>query len=344
MLIRIHLRTPVFLCAILVWATAARAGGEEIPTNLRLIAAMPPGTESVLVYRYPALTAEDSAMKREFEEMLDGLGTPEDQDERNRLHNVVMRYVAMSNPLVQVEGGSQFTAPDGVGVGNFNGRSIWIVEHPLARLMQRLAARKDIDGELTPFKLGDVQCYETAVDVRISIRPDVAPVTERRLYAFPSTRSVVVTECRDDVEYILKALGAKEPKVPKQWEPFAAALDIESPIIILRRYDPSNDRDYWSPAGSMNPHYGRTQVEGFGLVLKSAHDVMFSLRCVAKQRERAAAYYKDHAFRQENFTWSIEERPEGFTAEITGNAARIREANIPITLITFVLFGPNVFI
>lgn len=342
----VNSRVCAVMFAALACLTAATATQAEAPTNKQLIAAMPPATESVLIQRYGILLADDSALKTEAQELIDNLGNIYSGEERDALLNVVLRHVAMAKPVVHAEGGSQFTRvtgdPLGVGVGNYNSRSIWCVERSLDRLMKRLAEKPDISGALKTFKLGGVPVYHSELRQYLMKGEEAAPIQEDRFVAFPSDRCVVITEDRDELKHILDRLESKASGVPEKWREVAAALELESPIVLLREYDPQNKLDYYSPVNPTQPDYKQADVQSVCLVVPSPKRLAFRLNCISKEPQKALAFYGYEVLCYETYRWDTKLRQAGFNSEVAVVDEKRDEAYPFLSL--YILFGMNVFI
>lgn len=336
----------VILCIALWLAGAAVAASAKAPSNVHLIAAMPSGVESVLVFRYAELTSDTSALKDDVYRTIDNLGKAHSEDERNQLLNIVLRYVAMSNPIVHAQGGSAFTRvtgdPRGLGLGNYHGRSIWYVERSLEPLRRRLDESRDIVGPVQAFKLDGVPIYQTEVTQHALKDDAVTPIQEQRFIAFPSDRCVVIVEDRGELEHILKVLRSDGRELPAGWRKVAGDLDVESPIILLRCYDPTNELDYYSPVNPRKSGFDHVDIESVALALPSVERLTFRMHCVSKEPQKAVTYYGHQALRREVFDWKVTWREGGFAADLTVIDEQ-RGRSYP-TLVLYLLFGANLFL
>ena len=321
----------------------SRAAGGEPPSNLRLIAAMPPGAESVLLFRLDRLTEPNSVLRDWTRQYVDNLGQTLDPNAQNEPLNVIERGLSAAKPLVHAEGGSDFMA-EGIGVGNYNGREIWVTEKPLTALVTRLTAKQDVQGELTPFKLGTVSAFECpCLASSAEGDPNAKPLLERRFVAFPDERTFVLAESREELEAMLHGLVADRPKLPDRWARLGAQLGLESPIVLIRWYDPNNTRDYFSP---VNPKHPRTSqsvdIDGVALVCPSVNRFALRMTCISRQPEQALAFFQEFAFKPAMYNWDTKMAARGFYADITITDEKHAREYLPLLL--YVLFGPNVII
>lgn len=329
----------IFLFALVFPFASLHADADGL-SNLQAIAAMPRGTESVMALRYDLLSSEESVFRTDFTWMIENLGVAGAPADRKKPESIILRAVAAATPLLYVEGGSQFTAAYGVGTGNYNGRTVWVTAKPLSGLTRRLIDRKDVDGDIRPFKLGDAQAFEFPIQLRTSTKEELVP--ETRFVAFPNDRTVLICESRDDLEVMLKGLAEKEPRMPQQWESVATGLDIEAPIVVLRRYDPKNNGDYYAPMNARRSH--PVAVDGFALVMPAVKNLAFRLRCLTNDREGARSYYQeDDRFPTNAFVWQVGRQPDGFLADITALGQTSGQISSMIMRL-HLLFGVNIFV
>jgi hypothetical protein len=334
-------RLRIYLFAVSAfWGGAAASFAQpDAPSNRQLIAAMPPGVESVLIKRYPALTAADSALKVENLHVWDGLGNRSAEPEA--AFNDIVQQLADFKPVVYAEGGSDFTRvadPEGPsGLGNYNSRSIWYVQQPLGPLRRRLDGKALPTQPATASNPHAPRVYETEVKQYVPKDGRAAPVQEKRFIAFPSDYCVVVVEQKGELDDILKALASRSAELPERWRSVAGKLEIESPVVLLRRYNRTNTLDYYSP---FNPEFLPVDIESFGLILPSEKRVNFRVRCLSRSVMEAEQYYKRGFLREEEYRWRVTMREGGFDAELVA----VNGNTQTVMMLLYVLFGANMFI
>ncbi len=333
-------------CVALSLLGAAMTAHADVPTNKALIAAMPPATESVRIHRYDVMTSEGSVLQHESKRIINRLGNANSEEDRNRLISIVLRHVAMANLIVHIEGGSEFTRitgnPIGIGVGNYHSRSIWFVEGSLDQLKKGLAEDREFKGDVKELTLSDVPVYQSEVREFVMKGDKVEAIQEKRFVAIPTSHCVVITEDKHELEHILQGLKSTTSNVPEKWRVVAEKVEIESPIVVLRRFDPNNELDYYSPVNPNNPAYRRADIESFSFVMPAHNRLAFELYAVSKEPRKAAAFFGQDSFRQEVFEWKVNFHGTGFDAEVFVRDKKRNEAH-PM-LMVYHLFGPNVFI
>ncbi len=304
---------------------------------------MPPETQSVLVMRYEELVSDDSILKDDIRRSIDhGSNDPE----ASELFNEILDSAMKANLLVRVAGGSEFTPitrdSSGIGVGNYNGRMVLYIEKSLKPLIDRLKKNENIKNVSESFKVENVPVFQSIERERGLNAGEYVAIDEELYFAFYNDRCVVVTESVDETKHILNHLGSDAAELPAKWAKAAAGLDIESPILILRQYDPKNELDYFSPVNRKNPEWKKSDTQGFGIILKSVKSLTFRMNCESREPQRAAAFFASDFFSQEIYAWNSRFRETGFEADISVIDEKRSKAHPLLTI--YVLFGPNIFI
>lgn len=333
------------LCGIGISRVSA-AGQNASPSNLALISAMPPETESVLILRCDRLTAGDSLLRDRVLEFLNGIeeaGTR--QEYTTSPLSVVFNHIVQAQPILHVEGGSDFTrktgSADGLGLGHYTRRSISYVERPLTPLLLRLATNNDFDGPCKPLKIAGKQAYEIEVEAPGMERADPDCVRQPCFIGFPSDRWVITAPTRSELEFMLKTLASPARMLPDNWKNLAASLDIESPLFLIRRYNPASVLDCYSPVIHSQTVYPRVDIEGFALTLPSVNQLLFRMSCQSREPDQAMGHYGSW-LPEPQWVWNSTPRPAGFEAGIA--ASEITEATQTLVFGLLILFGANVFI
>ena len=125
--------TRVLLLAFVVVLYSSARTNATAPSNLRLIAVMPPGTESVIVFRQSMISGKDSIVRDELGSLPFPWGS--------ELDSVVRNAVSKASPIAYAWGGSDFRMPPTSGMtGNYNERTIYVVSESLEPLRRRVEA------------------------------------------------------------------------------------------------------------------------------------------------------------------------------------------------------------
>jgi hypothetical protein len=167
------------------------------------------------------------------------------------------------------------------------------------------------------------------------------PIEEDIFVALPEPNVLLVAESRADIEFMIRAVRDKRQAIPDRWTAAANGIDAKAPLVILRRYDPKNERDGLSP---VNPRreLGAVDIESAGLAYLPKERRPFTLRVLSKDRPAASRYFQTHALDALAFEWPRDIRQEetGFQVEL--GILPCHEAEVCLHILFF--FGPNIAI
>ena len=286
--------------------------GATAPSTKALIAAMPDGTESVIVCRFdnPAsqLALKDSVW-----------GFFEQLSEKDSFHKTIFRAVAQAGLLAQATGGSDFGGPKGVGVGWYVDRSIYVVAKPLADLQRQLERGGVFPSASKKRTVEGITVYEGQVSSRHLQDPEGKPRQEPWFITLLDERTLVTTQSMDELLHMIRSLRDSRESVPVEWRELAPRVDFDSAIVILRRYDPSNEDDPWSPFGPRIDKEFRVNIDGYAVTVPNTGKLKLEMYCRTEEPEKAARFLsirmftggKDHVER-----WDIDKLEQGFLAQI----------------------------
>ena len=191
---------------------------------------------------------------------------------------------------------------------------------------------------------GRVTPRRTWREPRAAEEPEHPPV-EDRYVAVVDDATLVIAPRREEAESMVRALRRGEQGVPAWWRDAAAGLPLESPIVILRRYDPTNARDYLSPENPLLDERQRAGLRMLGLALVDAKEGVFRLRGVTGDSAQARRVLMTQKYLpQSDFAWEVEEEgDEAFVAtlRLRGRGEEIRGA-LPLRLM--IMWGVNLVI
>lgn len=330
--------------------TVAAFADDKPITNKQLIAAMPPQTESVMVLRHKRLGAAHSAFRSEFGRP----GITDLQRPAANLKGEIQSAVFSARPIVIATGGSMFEAPIsspaggkdaiGIGVGNYEERTISIVEDSLVSLRKQLDERVEKQDGLDAMQAGRIRIFHATIDTFPGGPGKIDPVREPFFICFVSERCIVTAESQTDVEHIVRTLRDEDATLPAKWRKIADGHDVESAIIILREYNPKNDRDFYSPVNPKWPESSRAAVKSFALSLPKLEENAFLISAQAADGERALKWYRrrslpvdgDYAYdvrtTTASFTGSLRYRDNArqpsFCTYYTGNSVRCQRGHV----------------
>ena len=306
--------------------------GAEAPTNLQLLSAMPPGTESVMILRLSALRARDSILRDDYRRK------PRSQP-GDDIKTVVTNAIGQAKQMAFTWGGSDFTTPSDTGMtGNFNERAIYIVEKPLDELLKRLETGTNVEGLEGGFEVAGVKVFQGKIDTTSSWARTHNSAGEPWFVAIPNPNMAVTAESRADIAYMLKALASKKAEVPVQWRTIAKGRNLESPILILRQYPrPSDPR---GPGADAFLPPVKAQATHFALILPGVSIATLKLFVAAKDPTRAVHWVRDTFLFESDFAWEVKSDATSASATLVP----LQESNIPplMGLKLVLLFGTRV--
>ncbi len=331
------------LAAMPIVLAVALAGQPDAPParpslgNPALLAIMPGTVESVMLVRFEAPIDYGGVIAG----WRDSLGHFGDEElGRDDLLNTTLRAVAAAHPSAFLWAGSGFTGPDGIGVGNFDERWIWVVGSPVTALRERLDACEGVAELNEPFDVQGVRVYSA----KTFHYPDGYPhatkekIEKETLVAFPREHVVLIAQSRRDIEHMVSAALKPPDSPPVRWAPVAEGLDLGSPLLILREYDPRNTRDWQSPLNATREDEdGQADIRMAGLALPD--DAGFRLNVVSRTPDRAKRFYRTHVLVEDAFAWKDTPTETGFRAVL--RVAEGAEDGAPL-LCLLVFFGPNI--
>lgn len=307
----------------------AQAPGQPELTPLRLVSAMPAGCESVMVRHVEALLSKGSTqadiMRAELEQYAAAAKLPKAEpgaqpDAWGRVLGVVVAHT----PITQCLGGSQFTRPEGFGVGRFNAREVWVLGKPLTK-----------EDEATIARFNGVTVASDS-PVRIFKMPKVDPghsgrtATEMVYVALWDRRAVIRAQSIDDVREIFARLSATDPALPKRWEKVADTSALSSVILVLRAFDPHNPEGNWQLTKPLERSAEHPDLLRF--TLQRADDPAPELACITTNSAAARPMLKHCA-------GSVEPQTTATGLAVPKNPAPKREQTSVIMLQADVAMG-----
>lgn len=334
----INMVVVVCVATVVVGGCARRDGPSGALSNRALIGAMPDGAESVMVWRLDELQREAPDMKEAVEEWF--LGLNEEAAATERIEIVLRRSIGGAGPVVWAHSGSRFTAPPDLGVGDYNERSIWITERPLRELRRALDTGEGVGGPVQRHEIGGVRVYQMLREREFY---GGESMTEPMFIALPDQRTALIAESLDDVGQMLGRYGRAPSGIPEQWRSAAARIEIESPLVILRRYDPESEDDEFSPVNPGLSAERRIDIEAFALVLADAERSRYRLEVITRQPQRAEEAFFRLLLPEPVFDWTVQPTDRGFAATLGGEAEREYHAREALTTLLMV-FGLNLYI
>lgn len=305
----------------------------DTPSNAVLIAAMPPGTESVMVQRESMLKGEDSIFRDDYEP------APTVSTSKN-IKTLVCEATNRASPIVFAWGASDFQMPPDTGMtGNYNERTVYVVEQSLATVREQLQAGRVVEGLDGRFEVAGVRVYKGTIDKASVYGSTMNSAGEAWFVAFADNHTVVSAESRSDIEYMLKSLKEKRSAIPRRWRAIAVGHNMDSPLVLLRQYPPKEDRrpdmDLFLPPPD-------TGTSHFALTLPRVSSALTSISIGAKDVDKAMDWYKCHYLQESEYVWNVKRTDAG----VRGTLGPKRQGEKPdrMGLVWVVLFGACVMI
>lgn len=317
------------------------------PTNLSLISAMPSTVESVLVLR-PLQLIVDGSLVSQYADIerwprIEG-GGPTD------LLTVVYAEVGSQDPRVLVRGASNIRRPQGLGLGAYHECDIFWVGGSLAKLREHLLAGRDIEGLRTVDQIGDTHVFAAKVSAvrddkdRMAVSRGEPHHKEDRFVAVVDDHTVVVCSRFEDVAAVVRSLSDRHRNVvmPERWQAAAKGLPLESPLVILRRYDLQNQEDMYSPESLRRQPSQRAGLTSLGLALTDPVAGKLTLHGITDTVDQALKVLGSvHFLPYTRYDWKVKPEDAGFVAELIRHP-RPDDGSFGLKL--WVLWGPNVAI
>lgn len=309
-----------------------------LPDNARLLAAMPPSIESVLIYRDTEPAREGTLCHQLATIWGPEVVMPGEGDEpggEESLADAVQRTAQRSDAAIVVLAGSGFTRPNDIGLGNYDERAIWVVRKSLAPLERRLRADERIKGELRQFEVAGVTVYQGRRRHEM-YNEDAA--LEDIFAAVVDDRTAVLAERREDIVHMVAQLRGGLGQTPERWARAAGNLPLEAPVVILRAYDRTNALDAVSPVNPNAEEGYRAEIESLALVVPSRNENLAKIRVVTPDAMKAKAVYEAYLIPTDRAEWDVRPIPGGFEGELRSIQVGTQSEG---ALMLYQLFGPN---
>lgn len=226
---------PLVLGLIGLLPTPARAAQDsrELPSNVKLLAAMPTAVESVGIVRLAEIVGRDTLLEASFEHWL----SPSEPGPDDGFEGWLMPHLVEDGVAVLAYAASDFVAPTGIGAARSNLRTILIASGSFETTLAAFS-RDPPEGTsaLWPEECPGVCALVADIVERAGSMGVEHPA--RLFVAFLDSRIVVSSRSEEDLATMVRGLQSSEAAVPEEWRPLAEQAALESSILILRRLLP----------------------------------------------------------------------------------------------------------
>ncbi len=204
---------------------------DRLSSSAQLIAAMPDQVESVMILRAKPLLAEGNPWNRE----MDAWFKPRNEysghlqsRQASTIDNIVFSEVTQLNPVVRLMGGWDFKMPQSIGTSSFRFIHVWITQDSNGGVRERLRHEDSIDE----LQRDALTIYQAPVPIAWdNLTTETLPVH----VAFPNAHVTIVACSSADITHVAGQLKSPNADMPARWREAASAIDIESPVVILRK-------------------------------------------------------------------------------------------------------------
>jgi hypothetical protein len=323
-----------------LFAVCNGAGGEPL-TNKQLLSIVPPDAESVVVARLGPLAAEKSAFRAQLLDASKNVGGA--PGAARQINTVVNGEIINAKPTAWVCAIREYRAEQGIGMGAFTPSNVFIVEQSTDLLRDRLLKGDGVDNPVKMTEEGGIKffagTFPTSADLRPPTSKEAAAGTQDYFVAIADAHTVVTGYRRADVQTIVRLLAKPGDSIPVKWKDVAAGLDIEAPLIILRKYDPHNE-DAGSPVSRKVYKDLRADIDSVGLAVKDCEKAVFQIHALTSEPERAQGALQWQVMPEHHVTWAVKNDATGFAGEITWQKHTVDDGMMVLLLMSF--FGITV--
>ena len=228
------------------------------------------------------------------------------------LESLVFRELINRNPTKRVVAGAGSRRGQGPDKP-FRYLTIWITKDSNRPIKTKVDDRDGIIGEVGKTTEDGLDIYDSIVALGRGLK--------EIFVAFPNEHMTIVAYSSDDITHIAKSLKKKPEAIPTRWQKAASALNIESPVVILRKFA-TREQGIVIPDPE-NPGMWKVEsvpIDSCGITSDAGPKVNFKLRVIATQPEDAETYFYGGTvhvgFPPGDWEWAKETDAEGFTADI----------------------------
>jgi hypothetical protein len=302
---------------------------------MQLIAAFPPGTDSIMTYDVSALLQKDNIGQPLIESVLQSY--VETSKRRGKIFGATAVAIRAANPIYYAEGGSGFGAPRtksgkvaGAGQGAYVQRAIWVLKDAVdlgSLNLQKLTCDCDLNG---------VEVYHEWVHIQ---EPnDGSFMCFPLVVANVTPRIIVMAQSMTDLVFMIGSLQRSNTEVAPHWRDLLRIMNISDPILILRTYPTSNWQDATSPICQLFDSDGRVHASPGIAVSVKPPIITIQIYWWNREIDPLIGFYKQILRPEAGFQWSI--RTINDVVETTIVIPNMVDWHTPLRA----LFGENLFL
>ncbi|MBN2445422.1 MAG: hypothetical protein JXO22_01755 [Phycisphaerae bacterium] len=340
---RIH--TVILVAAAVALFTEATNAAAP-PTNQQLIAAMPPGTESVLVCQVEPLLSDKSVLKDACAKFVQTPTALAGFVPENTLGRIVLSGLPACEPVAVAIGGAKFEVPNSEQPGPFDYRAVWVCRKPIAPLEKQI---EELGGtaRIGTLDVDDITVYICTAN-EMAEQDDAKNSRALRrlpvLVAFPTPHTVVIAQARSAIDHMVRAVRSERAEMTEGQKSVLLGLPLDAPLVLVRKYDPTNERDAASPVNRWRPKALWADIESVALAFPDPAENAFKIRCLSPNPDRAVTFYRSaemlfNVLPETEFEWQTTTAHQSFSADLKVReeaAERVDMANVITNL-----FGIN---
>jgi hypothetical protein len=235
--------------------------------------------------------------------------------------------------------GAKFTVPYDIGVGRFDRMLVVRFERSVKAAVEKARAGNIeglvlVAGDGPPIWKGS-----SAMQMGEYNRQEhpQAPVVDEYV-AFPDEHTIVISRSLEMAAGLVARWDKPGTHIPRQWSIAAEGIDLGAPLIVLRRFDPTDTRDCFSP---FRPGYLTRETAQIGQIaatVPSEKERTLTVRASTHDADHAEAWLRSAVKGIGDAVGPSVKRSDGIV-EITTTAEEKRVGEFFLLLRAF--SGPN---
>lgn len=158
---------------------------------------------------------------------------------------------------------------------------------------------------------------------------------------FPDDYTIAISPSKEMLLGLMGSWNKSDASVPEQWKRAAESMDLDSMIVVMRKYDAKNDRDAFSPYQPGWLTQETSPIDQIGLTVPNSKELRFKVRTVSKEQGSAERWIRSVWKGTAEFESDGAKRgDQSFESDATCPESRLGEFFITV----MALSGPNIAI